>query len=192
MALRVVGGEFRGRGLQTPPGLATRPTSDRARQAVFNILEHAGWAERALIDEARVLDAFAGTGAMGIEALSRGAQDAVFIEQDRAALQALKGNIATFGLGGRTQVIVQDATRLAQKPLHILPRTLVFLDPPYGKNLGTPCVAALQRGGWLAAGAVIVMEMAKKEPEPLPEGFDIKDTRDYGVARVTFAVYAGD
>lgn len=186
--MRIVSGQFRGKTLASPSGLTTRPTSDRARQAVFNILEHASWRPYILPENAHVLDIFAGTGALGLEALSRGAADAVFIEQSTEALKALRQNIDSMKIGAQAQVLRMDAVRPAARPAQTAPRNLVFLDPPYGKNLGYAALHAFAAANWLAPDAVCVMEMAKKEPEPLPEGFTLTDTRHYGVAEVRFLI----
>jgi len=184
--MRIVGGQFRGKTLASLSGLSTRPTSDRARQAVFNILEHAGWRPIILPENAAVLDVFAGTGALGLESLSRGAAEAVFIEQAPEALRTLRQNIDSMKLGPRTQVLRLDALHPPPRPAGLAPRNLVFIDPPYGKNLGYAALNALAAKNWLAAEAVCVMEMSRKQPEPLPEDFTLADTRHYGVAEVRF------
>jgi 16S rRNA (guanine966-N2)-methyltransferase len=184
--MRIVGGQFRAKTLASPPGLSTRPTSDRARQAVFNILEHASWRPFILPENAAVLDVFAGTGALGLESLSRGAAEAVFIEQSPEALKVLRQNIDSMKIGAKTQVLRADAMRPPLRPAALAPRNLVFLDPPYGKNMGYAALNALVAKDWLAPNAVCVMEMSRKQPEPLPEGFTLADTRHYGVAEVRF------
>lgn len=184
--MRIVGGQFRGKTLASPPGLSTRPTSDRARQAVFNILEHAGWRPFILPENAAVLDVFAGTGALGLEALSRGAAEAIFIEQAPEALKALRQNIDSMKLALRARTLRMDAVHPTPRPATLAPRNLVFLDPPYGRNLGYAALNALAAKDWLAPQAVCVMEMSRKEPEPLPGGFTLADTRHYGVAEVRF------
>ena len=184
--MRIVSGQFRGKKLESPQGLTTRPTSDRARQAVFNLLEHASWRPFILPENAFVLDVFAGTGALGLEALSRGAADAVFIEQAPETLKALRANIDSMRVGGQSHILRADALHPPARPPALAPRTLVFLDPPYGKNFGYAALNALAAKDWLAADCVCVMEMAKKQPEPLPAGFTLADTRHYGVAEVRF------
>jgi 16S rRNA (guanine966-N2)-methyltransferase len=184
--MRIVGGEQRGRALSSPTGVQTRPTSDRARQAIFNILEHASWRKRDLLDGADVLDVFAGTGAMGLEALSRGARHGVFIERDPAAARVCEDNIRALGQGARAILLKFDATKPPSRPAHLAVRSLVFLDPPYGKGLGAKALTALAAADWLTPGAVCVLEMARKEPEEIPEGFLLHDERNYGVARVAF------
>jgi 16S rRNA (guanine966-N2)-methyltransferase len=165
--MRIVAGRHRGRRLVAPPGETTRPTADRLRQALFDMLTHAPWAGRELLDGARVLDAFAGTGALGLEALSRGAAQASFIERDRAALAALRANIATCREEERARVIAGDATR---PPRAAAPCSLVFLDPPYGQGLVPRAIAALDAAGWIAPGAIIVAETGREEEAPAPPG----------------------
>ena len=175
--MRIVAGTWRGRALVAPRGDATRPTSDRVRQALFDMLLHAPWGGRELMEGAEVLDAFAGTGALGLEALSRGAGRAWFMERDRAALAALRVNIAA--LAAEARVIAGDATR----PPRGTPCRLVFLDPPYGRELGPAAVAALAAAGWLAPGAVLVLETGRDEV--LPELGERLAERAHGAARVT-------
>lgn len=184
--MRIVGGAFRGKTLISPKGLTTRPTSDRAREAVFNILNHAKWRKRPLFEDSAVLDAFAGTGALGLEALSRGAAHAVFIERERAALRSCRDNIEALGVAPRSFVLRGDAAAPPPRPAQVARRDLVFLDPPYGKDLGAKALAALAARDWLEAGAVCVMEMAKKQQEATPAGFVMHDERAYGVALVRF------
>lgn len=184
--MRIVGGAFRGKTLASPKGLATRPTSDRAREAVFNILNHAKWRKRPLFEDSTVLDAFAGTGALGLEALSRGSLHAVFIERERAALRSCEENIEALGVAPRSLLLRGDAAAPPPRPAQVARRTLVFLDPPYGKGLGAKALAALAVRDWLEEGAICVMEMARKQPEPPPAGFIVHDERAYGVALVRF------
>jgi 16S rRNA (guanine966-N2)-methyltransferase len=180
--LRIVAGRHRGRRLLAPSGETTRPTAERVRQALFDMLWHAPWAGREVLDGARVLDAFAGTGALGLEALSRGAAHATFIEPDRAALAALRRNIATLGEEDRARVIAGDATR---PPPAAAACGLLLLDPPYGKDLVPRALAALQAGGWIAPGALVVAEVAKTDPLDAP-GFEALAERAHGAARVVF------
>ena len=180
--LRIVAGRHRGRRLLAPSGETTRPTAERVRQALFDMLWHAPWAGRDLLDGARVLDAFAGTGALGLEALSRGAAHATFIEPDRAALAALRRNIATLGEDDRARVIPGDATR---PPVATAPCGLLLLDPPYGKDLVPRALTALRAGGWIAPGALVVAEVAKADPLDAP-GFEELAERAHGAARVVF------
>lgn len=184
--LRIVAGRHRGRRLAAPDGLTTRPTAERVRQALFDMLWHAPWAGRAAVEDVAVLDAFAGTGALGLEALSRGAAHASFIEPDRAALTALRRNIETLGEAARTRVIAGDATRPPPAPAHPLaPCGLLLLDPPYGKELVPRALAALGAAGWVAPGALVAAEVAKADPLDVP-GFEILAERAHGAARLVF------
>lgn len=176
--MRITGGRFRGRALAAPPGAATRPTADRARQAIFNILEHAAFAGG--VTDRQVLDLFAGSGALGLEALSRGAAGALLVETDRAALVALRGNAAPFGPAAR--VLAADATRLPRAPGPAA--DLVFLDPPYAAGLGEAALASAAAQGWIAPDALIVFERGRDEPAP--QGLIMADDRVYGAARVWF------
>ncbi len=159
--MRIIAGRYKGRRLTAPPGIETRPTSDRARQALFDMLMHAPWAE-GCITGAAVLDAFAGTGALGLEALSRGAASAAFIENGRPALAALRANIAACGAGDLCRVVVAEA----RTPPRGTACGLVFLDPPYGQGLVPAGVAALTKAGWVADNALIIAEVAAAEPPP--------------------------
>ena len=176
--MRIVAGAWRGRTLTAPPGAATRPTADRVRQALFDMLWHAPWAGRAQLEGARVLDAFAGTGALGLEALSRGAAFATFIERDRAALAALGANIAACRAEAVSRVLAADATR----PPPGGACDLAFLDPPYGEALVPRAVAALAAAGWLAPDALIVAELGRAEAVP-PLGAVLAE-RAHGAARL--------
>jgi 16S rRNA (guanine966-N2)-methyltransferase len=188
--LRIVSGEFRGKALVAPAGRATRPTSDRARQAIFNILEHAAWSKG--VRDARVIDLFAGSGALGFEALSRGAAFCLFVETDEAARGAIRENVEAMALFGRTRVHRRDATQLGQRPGADGPAfDLAFLDPPYGKGLGDVALAKLAAGGWLAPGATAVFERGADEPAPEVAGFRPLDERRYGAARVWFLASDG-
>lgn len=183
--MRIVSGEFRGKTLITPPGDNTRPTSDRARQAVFNILEHAAWSPG--LRDIRVIDLFAGSGALGFEALSRGATFCLFVETDDEARGAIRENVDAMGLFGRTRVHRRDATDLGVRPGADGPAfAMAFLDPPYAKGLGELALVKLAEGGWLAPGAVIVFERGATEPPFAVDGFEELDARDYGAARVHF------
>ena len=177
--MRIVGGSLRGRRLAAPTVRGLRPTSARVRAALFNILDH-GPAPPA---GGRVLDAFAGTGALGFEALSRGAVHATFFDTDRRALRAMRATAAALGLGDATDVRQADAT--APPPAH-RPCDLVFLDPPYGDDVTAAAVAALGAAGWLAAGATIVVEARRRAPPAPPAGFAVRDTRRYGGTALHF------
>ena len=181
--MRVVAGRLKGRRLAAPDGPDVRPTADKARQAIFNIIEHGGLSERPL-DGAVVVDLFAGTGAMGIEALSRGAARCTFVENDRTALAALAANLKTCGLGAaEARVLRTDALRLPPAPE---PADLAFLDPPYGEGLGAPALEALATQGWLKHGALCVLELGRRDELAPPAGFTLLDERRYGAARVAF------
>lgn len=182
--MRIVGGTYKGRALAAPPGRDTRPTSDRAREAVFNILEHAAWSPG--VDGRRVLDLFAGSGALGLEAMSRGAGFALFVETDAGARGAIRDNIEALGLFGSTRIHRRDATDLGVKPAGLDdPFDLVFLDPPYGKALGERALARLGEGGWITPDALIVFECGADET-PATANFETLDARDYGAAKVLF------
>lgn len=174
--MRIVAGAWRGRSLAAPPGGATRPTADRVRQGLFDMLMHAPWAGPGAVRGARVLDAFAGTGALGLEALSRGALHATFIERDRAALAALRANVAA--TGGAAEVLSADALR----PPPGRPCGLVFLDPPYGQGLVPRALAALGGADWIAPGALVVAEVGRDDPSPAPS--DVLATRAHSAARI--------
>lgn len=189
--MRITSGQHKGRNLTSPVGLGTRPTSDRARQAVFNLLLHARWRPFDDLDGLCVMDVFAGTGALGLEALSRGAAHAVFVENDRAALACLRQNIAVCGAEANSLVMASPAQQLAPRPATVAPRQLIFFDPPYNtadkkSDLGRHSLQRLVDGDWLAPDALCVMEMAKKFPEDTPQGFSALDERDYGVALLRF------
>jgi len=175
--MRIVAGIWRGRVVQAPPGDTTRPTADRVRQALFDMLLHAPWGGHDAIEGARVLDVFAGTGALGLEALSRGAAFATFIEQDRAALATLRANIATLRAADRSAVLAGDALTMPDGA----PCSLVFLDPPYGADLVPRALAHLAGRGWIAPGALIVAETARAEP---PMHADLLAERVHGAARI--------
>ena len=189
--MRIVSGEFRGKAIVTPPGDRTRPTSDRARQAVFNILEHAAWSPG--VRDLRIIDLFAGSGALGFEALSRGAAFCLFVETDELARGAIRQNVDAMGLFGRTRVHRRDATDLGVRPGVDGPAfDLAFLDPPYGKGLGETALAKLAAGGWLADGAVVMFERGSNEPDFDAPGFEKLDARDYGAARVHFLRFSAN
>lgn len=183
--MRIVSGQFRGRALVAPAGQGTRPTSDRARQAVFNVLEHAAWS-RPLAGQ-RVIDLFAGSGALGLEAMSRGAAFCLFVETDEAARGAIRDNLEALGLFGRARVHRRSATDLGQRPGPLAEAfDLAFLDPPYRQGLGEQALARLAEGDWLKPGALVVFERGADEPDPETPGYVRLDARDYGVARVLF------
>ncbi|MFY0400430.1 MULTISPECIES: 16S rRNA (guanine(966)-N(2))-methyltransferase RsmD [Brevundimonas] len=183
--MRIVAGSLKGRAIVTPEGQNTRPTSDRARQAIFNVLEHAPWAEG--LHEARVIDLYAGSGALGFEALSRGAAFCLFVDTDDGARGAIRENMDAYGLFGRCRVHRRSATDLGPRPGSAGEAfTLAFLDPPYARGLGEQTLARLLEGGWLAPGAIVVFERGSDEPEIDTPGYERLDARDYGAARVLF------
>jgi 16S rRNA (guanine966-N2)-methyltransferase len=186
--MRVVGGTFRGRALATPQHDGLRPTSDRVREAVFNILLH-GVPDFSL-DGLRVMDLFAGTGALGIEALSRGAAYCLFVEDAPEGRALIRTNIEAMGLTGRTRIFRRDATDLG--PAGNMERYgLAFLDPPYGKGLGEKALVALRDGAWLTPGAVVVLEERESVAVALPDGFEEVDQRSWGDTQAVFARLVG-
>jgi 16S rRNA (guanine966-N2)-methyltransferase len=182
--MRIVGGKFKGHGLAGPKGQATRPTSDRVREAIFNILAHG--IEGFEIEGARVLDLFAGTGAMGLEALSRGARFCQFVDDSAEARGVIRRNADALGVIGQCKIWRRDATRLG--PAAPQPGfDLVFADPPYGKGLGTKSLKSLVEGGWLTQGAVIVVEEAERAELACPPELSEIDRRIYGETQVLIA-----
>lgn len=182
--MRIVAGALRGRPLVAPKGHSTRPTSDRTRQAIFNVLEHAEWAPE--LDGARVIDLFAGSGAMGLEALSRGAAWCRFVEQGEAAAAAIAANVASLGLVDRSAIDRRDATRLGARAGGEPLADLAFVDPPYGEALGEAALAELLAGGWLAPSAVVALERGWRDEARDPPGYRQLDARVWGAARVSF------
>jgi 16S rRNA (guanine966-N2)-methyltransferase len=180
--MRIVGGEFRGRPLATPRTEAIRPTSDRTREAVFNMLAHR-FPEK--LDGARVLDLFAGTGALGLEALSRGASYGVFIEESAEGRGLIRTNVEAFGLTGRTKIFRRDATALGEAGT-IASFDLIFADPPYGKGLGERALQSAKSGGWLGAGALCIVEETAAAPFDAGPGFRVLDERSYGETVIRF------
>ena len=177
--MRVISGRLRGRRLMSPPGDATRPTADRARQALFDMLAHAPWAGRETLQDARVLDAFAGSGALGIEALSRGAAHVTFMETARPAQAVIRANLDAVGEAGRAMVLPTDATR---PPRAAAPCGLAFLDPPYRAGLLPRALAALAAQGWFAPEAVLCLEMAQDEAAEFTN--PVLAERVHGAARI--------
>ena len=182
--MRIVGGDWRGTALASPgrgdPGAALRPTADRVRESLFNILAHGRFGDP--LADARVLDLFAGTGALALEALSRGAAQATLVENGRPAQRLILNNIDRTGAGDRAQLVRDDATRLRPNPG--APFDLIFLDPPYGRGMGETALRTARDGGWLAPGALVVWEEAA--PQTGPEGFDTADHRRFGQTHITF------
>jgi 16S rRNA (guanine966-N2)-methyltransferase len=182
--MRIVTGKFRGASIEAPKGLGTRPTSDKVRQALFNVLEHG--APRFEFEGARVLDLFAGSGALGLEALSRGARFALFVEDDSAARAAIRRNVETLGLTGVTKVWRRDATSLGEAGT-LQPFDLIFCDPPYGKGLGEKALAAAITGGWVGVEAVAALEERAGTEIAWPVPFQEIDRRRYGDTEIALA-----
>ncbi len=181
--MRIVGGKLKGRSLNTPRSDATRPTSDRVREAVFNILNHA--IEDFTIENALVLDLFAGTGALGLEALSRDAKFSLFVEQSADARALIRRNVEDLGLVGAVKIFRRDATNLGDIK-RFDPFSLIFLDPPYGYGIGEKALLSAHRGGWIAEGAICVLEEKKSAEIDIPDGFEILDERIYGDTQIKF------
>lgn len=185
--MRIIGGRHRGRPVNAPAGGEVRPTADRTREAVFNILLHGIGGAGAGIEGAAVLDVFAGTGAMGLEALSRGAERAVFVERDNAAIAAIRGNAARLNEPQACLVLRLDAVGLPPPPQAAdIPLDYAFLDAPYGSGLSGPALAGLKGRGWITAGAIVTVEVAAKEAFAPPPGYEILDERRWGAAKVVF------
>ena len=181
--MRVTGGSMRGRALAQPADARVRPTSDKVRQAIFNLLAHNDYGAR--IAGAKVVDLFAGTGALGIEAISRGAAYTLFVDDGVEARALLRDNTETLGLGGVTRIFRRDATKLG--PAHPLePFTLAFLDPPYRKGLADKALASARDGGWLVPGALVVVEEAADAAFKAPEGFEELERRAYDDTELVF------
>jgi 16S rRNA (guanine966-N2)-methyltransferase len=181
--VRIVGGEFRGRQLAAPESRDIRPSSDRLRETLFDILMHR-YADH--VRGARVLDLFAGSGALGLEAISRGAASALFVDDGVEARGLLRRNIEALGLTGRTKIFRRDAADLG-KAGTVEPFRLVFADPPYGKGLGQSAAS----GGWLVPGAIAVLEEAAKAELPAVPGFEALDSRRVGDSNLTFFSFVG-
>ena len=184
--MRIVAGKFRGRALTAPGNQTIRPTADRVRESVFNIVAH-GFDDISL-NGARVIDLFAGTGALGLEAMSRGAAFCLFVEDAAEARALIRNHVEAFGLTGETRLFRRDATDLG--PLgNMAPFSIAFLDPPYGKGLGERALMSLSGGGWLIAGALVVLEERAGTSLELPSAYQAGDTRTYGDTDVHFLRY---
>ncbi len=180
--MRIVAGKFRGKALSSPEDESIRPTADRVRESVFNILASRLGPN---FDGLRVLDLFAGTGALGLEALSRGASSVVFVDIGAEARGLIRDHIEAFGAGGVTKLLRRDATALG--PAGTMgPVDLVFLDPPYAKGLGEQALVSLKAGGWLQPETLLVLEESSAAAIDLPPGFTLDDRREYGAAAVHF------
>ena len=181
--MRIVAGKFKGREIKGPSNTATRPTSDRVRESIFNILAHGS--DRFILEDARVLDLFAGTGALGLEAISRGAKFCCFVEEDAAARGVIRANADSCGVIGQTRIWRRDATDLGSCAPQS-PYDLVFADPPYGKGMGEKSLAAVLEGGWLNPAGVAVLEEAARITVVDVPGFKLLDIREYGDTQVRF------
>ena len=184
--MRIVGGKFKGSRLTAPSGQGIRPTSDRSREAIFNILSH-GLGFK--FDGITVLDLFSGTGALGFEALSRGANKVVFIDNKYSSIESIKSNGRSIGQTPFFSVRQIDASCLPARTSRDETAALAFLDPPYRKSLITPSLLALDEGDWLRMGAVVVVEMAKNDDYKLPSSFSLTSERMYGKSRFTLLSY---
>ena len=185
--MRIVGGRLKGKSLASPSSQSIRPTTDRVRETLFNILAHG---HDDIVEGARVLDLFAGTGALGCEALSRGAKAALFVEDSIEGRGLIRSNMETLGLNGVAKIFRRDATRLGDIGT-MAPFTLLFMDPPYKRQLGEKALASAIRGGWLETGALIVWEEDAKTALTLPDQTEAIDERAYGDTRLTFLRYLG-
>lgn len=183
--MRIIAGRHRGRRLTAPAGRDVRPMTDRTREALFNVLAHGGWGPDGgnPVIGAIVLDAFCGTGALALEALSRGAAAAWLLDLSKSSLATARRNADALGETGRTHLLQADSTR---PPPARARATLAFIAPPYGRDLAPPATRALADRGWLAADAVVVVELAVPDPFALPDGFSMLDDRRYGGTRLVF------
>lgn len=184
--MRIVGGALRGRALLTPEDRAVRPTADRVREALFNVLAHAAWAPD--LDGLTVLDACCGTGALGFEALSRGAAMAMLLDSDAGSLGIARRNADALGLAGRCRFLRADATKPGPAPAAA---GLVLIDPPYRSGIVSAALPALAAGGWLAPGAIVAAEDEDDGPPLAVPGFDWLDGRRWGRARIDLLRWPG-
>ncbi|MEP2706953.1 MAG: 16S rRNA (guanine(966)-N(2))-methyltransferase RsmD [Roseibium sp.] len=183
--MRIVSGRFKGAALAAPKSQATRPTSDRLRETIFNILAHGLDVD---LNGTRVLDLFAGTGALGFEAISRGARYCTFIEEGAEARGVIRRNMEALGLNGASKIFRRDATRLGSAG-NIEPFDLLFADPPYGKGLGEKALVSAASGGWLKEGTLCVLEERAGVDVNIPEGFSELDRRETGDSQIIFLSY---
>ncbi len=181
--MRIVAGQFRGRAIQSPEHAGLRPTSDRTRESVFNILAHG--IDGFELASQRVIDLFAGTGALGLEAISRGASYCLFVDDSADGRGLIRTNVEAFGLTGVTRIFRRDATSLGLVGT-MAPFGLAFLDPPYGKGLAEKALNSMRDGQWLQTGAVVVVEEDATSAFAWPQGFDALQERTYGIATVRF------
>ena len=181
--MRIVAGKFKGREIKGPASGATRPTSDRVRESIFNILAHG--IEGFNLEDARVLDLFAGTGALGLEAISRGAKFCCFVDADAGARGVIRTNADVCGVIGQTRIWRRDATDLGPCAPHT-PYGLAFADPPYGKALGEKALTSVLEGGWLTTGGIVVLEETARSVVVEVPRLTLLDTREYGDTQVRF------
>lgn len=186
--MRIVAGRHRGRAVSAPPGRGVRPTPDRVREAVFNMLEHRPADGFPGLLGAAVLDAFCGTGALGLEALSRGAAHATFLDSAPAALAACRGNVRALGEGGRATVLRSDCLRPARAAAPAAPAAIAFADPPYRMGMAAPALDALRDAGWIGAGTLCVVQTGAADAFEAPDGLSVVDDRRYGATRVRLLV----
>jgi 16S rRNA (guanine966-N2)-methyltransferase len=181
--MRIVGGRLRGRVLKTPASRAIRPTSERLRESIFDILAHAYGDP---VADAQVIDLFAGSGALGLEALSRGAAFTLFVEDDAEARALIRANVDALGVGAAARILRIDATRLGKAPTQY---GLAFLDPPYNKDLAGPALSALVDGGWLAADAIVVVEEDARAAIAAPSALRVEEERQYGETKIVILMH---
>lgn len=187
--MRIVGGTLKGQSLTSPKDNAVRPTSDRVRESLFNILAHG--IEGLELEGAYIADLFAGTGALGIEALSRGAQWCLFVDDAAVSRGLIRQNTMDLGLNGKSKISRQDATDIGPRSKRSPQFELVFADPPYNQGLGEKALLALHKHGWLKPNAIIVLEEAKRATVEMPDCFDIIDERKYGDTQIIISRYKG-
>jgi len=186
--MRITAGKFKGRALIAPKDASVRPTSDKVRQAIFNLLEHHQFGFSFRLEDARAIDLFAGTGAMGLEALSRGARYCLFIDDSPQSRALIRQNMESLGLTGASKIWRRDAAGLGALDT-LSPFELAFLDPPYRRNLMEPALAGLRDGRWLTTPALVVAETQKNENLPPMEGYELLDRRSYGDTSVVILKY---
>jgi 16S rRNA (guanine966-N2)-methyltransferase len=186
--LRIIAGKYRGRKIETKENAKIRPTGAKARGAMFNILMHGEFrgAEHSPLIDRRVVDVFCGTGALGLEALSRGAAHVTFVDQSAESISLVRANVSHMGETGNAQFIRTDSTSLPRAHLEC---SLAFLDPPYGSGLAAKSLKSLDKNGWLKPGAIAVVETGAKEKFEAPEAYTLFDERKYGNTRIVFLRY---
>lgn len=187
MTMYIIAGKHRGRRVEAPEGKAVRPTASRTREAVFNILSHGRYAGESPLLQGRVADIFCGSGAMGLEAFSRGATAVTFVDKSRESLEAVEYNLKHFGEMPRAKMIRADSSMLPPAPFM---HDILFIDPPYSSGLAIGALNTARSGGWLAPHGVAVVEQAWKEPIVIPEGWEMIDERKYGNTRILLVTLA--